>query len=101
MAKKMKKILYVLIAACTVLSSCELERLPHDGYTSEMIANDPGGFDMMLKGVYGQMKGMMDNAHRAGEYPGDNVIKDKTSTDAFAPYITYLHIPSNYRSDNI
>ncbi len=97
----MKKILYIALAACFALSSCELERLPHNGYTPDMVAADPGSFDLLLTGVYGQMKAMMDNSHRAGEYPGDNVVKDKSSTDAFAPYISYLHIPSNYRSGNI
>jgi hypothetical protein len=97
----MKKTAYIIIAACVALTACDVERFPHNGYRKEQLEVDPAAFELLLTGVYGQMKGMADNSHRAGEYPGDNVAKDKNSTDAFAPYISYLHIPSNYRSQNI
>jgi hypothetical protein len=63
---------------------------------------DPGAFDLMLEGCYAQFKGMADDIHRLGEYPGDNLLKDKSSTDSFMQYIDYLHNPNNAgRANNI
>ncbi len=91
----MKQLSYIIITACLLLTSCDLERMPYSGYTDEQIAQDPAALDLMLQGCYGQLKSMIDNNHRFGEYPGDNLLKDKSSTDAFMQYIDYLHNPNN------
>ena len=85
----MKKILYFALAALFALSSCELERTPHSGYTPDDLYEDPeAAFELMLTGVYGQMKGMVDAHHRTGEYPGDNIAKHLSTTDAMSVFIT-------------
>ena len=97
----MKKIIYTIIYATalfTGFTGCELERLPFNGYSEETIKKDPeGSFDIMLNGCYGQLKGWSDVMHRVGEYAGDNMMIRGTSTDAFYSFISYVHIPDNYR----
>lgn len=85
-----------------MLSSCELERTPHGGYTGEEMAVNPTAFESMITGLYGQMKGMADATHRAGDYPGDNSSKHSSTTDAMADYMTYNHRKiSNWRTETI
>lgn len=98
----MKKILYSALAACLVLSSCELERTPHSGYTPEQLGQNPAALQILLTGIYGQMKGMADATNRIAEMPGDNTNKDKSSTDDFMDYFNYNHrIRNNGRTANV
>jgi hypothetical protein len=87
----MKKISYIVAAACMVFASCELERMPHTGYTTDQMDESPTAVTEMLTGVYGQLKGMVDATHRTGEYPGDTFAKNQSTTDDFSDYMTFNH----------
>lgn len=98
----MKKIFISALAVCLVLSSCELERMPHSGYTPEQLSKNPSALKILLTGIYGQMKGMADATHRIAEMPGDNTNKDKSSTDDFMDYFNYNHrVRNNSRTANV
>ncbi|MCS2346767.1 hypothetical protein NXX82_22730 [Bacteroides fragilis] len=44
-----------------------------------------------------KLKSWSDPMHRLGEYAGDNMAKDKSSTDAFFDFISYSRDADNYR----
>jgi tetratricopeptide (TPR) repeat protein len=89
----MKKILFVLLAAASI-TSCNIDRLPHNLMDSDVIANNP---DAMINGAYAQLKAWSDPMHRAGEYAGDNMMIRGASTDAFYEFISYARTPNNGR----
>jgi len=95
----MKKIVFFVIMSAVILfTGCDLERLPYSGYTEETIKRDPeGAFDMLLTGIYGQMKDWGNQFHRVGEYSGDNITIRGTSTDNFFDFISFSHRANNGR----
>lgn len=94
---KNKLFLYTAFLA-TAFTSCDLERLPYDKYTEESImADKEAAMNILLNGAYGQLRDWSDVMHRVGEYAGDNIMIRGTSTDAFYSFISYKHIPDNYR----
>jgi len=93
----MKKIIVTLLAACS-LTACDIERLPHGSLAAEEIVGDPLTYmNELLNGSYAQLKTWSDPMHRCGEYAGDNMMKDKHSTDAFFDFISYNRSAQNYR----
>ena len=93
----MKKIATILLAACA-FTACDIERLPYGSMAAEQITNNPMQMmDELLNGSYAQLKTWSDPMHRCGEYAGDNMMKDKHSTDAFFEFISYNRTPNNYR----
>lgn len=85
-------------AAVTMLSSCDLTRLPYGSYTEDSIlADKEAALDILLNGCYGQLRDWSDVMHRVGEYAGDNIMIRGTSTDAFYSFISYQHTPNNGR----
>lgn len=93
----MKKIVLALMAACS-LTACDIERLPYGSMSSEQITQNPlQMMDELLNGSYAQLKSWSDPMHRCGEYAGDNMMKDKHSTDAFFEFISFQRTPNNYR----
>lgn len=93
----MKKIAIALLAACS-LAACDIERLPYGSMASEEITSDPLlMLDELMNGSYAQLKTWSDPMHRCGEYAGDNMMKDKHSTDPFFEFISYSRTPNNYR----
>lgn len=93
----MKKIAIALLAACS-LAACDIERLPYGSMASEEITSDPLlMLDELMNGSYAQLKTWSDPMHRCGEYAGDNMMKDKHSTDPFFEFISYSRTPNNDR----
>lgn len=93
----MKKIATILLAACT-FTACDIERLPYGSMSAEQITSNPMQMmDELLNGSYAQLKTWSDPMHRCGEYAGDNMMKDKHSTDAFFEFISFNRTPNNYR----
>lgn len=80
-----------------MLAGCSLERLPYDKYTREQVEAD---LNIMLTGCYSKLKAWADNMHYVGEFGGDNVMKQATSTDVWFEFISYNHTPTNYRMYN-
>ena len=78
----MKKIAIVaLAAAATFITSCDIERLPYDKYTEDKIMEDKdAAVDVLLNGCYAKLKKASEHLHYCGEFPGDNVCKDKPTT---------------------
>lgn len=94
----MKKLAITFLAASTLFTACDIERLPNGSMAAEDIVKDPNGsLDALLDGSYAQMKGWSDVMHRCGEYAGDNMMIRGTSTDAFYEFISYSRTPNNYR----
>ncbi len=95
----MKKIvLYSLLVAGILFSSCDINRLPYGSMPDENIKQDPdASLETLLNGTYAQLKGWSDVMHRCGEYAGDNIMIRGTSTDAFYEFISYSRTPNNYR----
>jgi len=89
----MKKLIIFAFAAC-LFTACELDREPYSYYTTEQVKGD---LDIMLNGCYARLKGWSDNMHYVGEFGGDNVMKQATSTDHWFQFISYMHTPSNDR----
>ena len=88
----MKKIAIVaLAAAATFITSCDIERMPYDKYTEDKIMED----DVLLNGCYAKLKTASEHLHYCGEFPGDNVCKDKPTTNPFGTYFTYQHTVNN------
>lgn len=94
----MKKILLSIITI-GLLASCDIDRLPYGSMPAEEI--DPENqFTELLNGCYAQLKTWSDPMHRCGEYAGDNITKDKHSTDAFFDFISFERSANNYRLQN-
>lgn len=93
----MKKIAIVaLAAAATFITSCDIERLPYDKYTEDKIMEDKdAAVDVLLNGCYAKLKKASEHLHYCGEFPGDNVCKDKPTTNPFGTYFTYQHTVNN------
>lgn len=93
-----KKLLLYTAFLGVALTSCDLERLPYDKYTEDVIMADKVvAMDILLNGAYGQLRDWSDVMHRVGEYAGDNIMIRGTSTDAFYSFISYKHTPDNDR----
>lgn len=98
---KIKKNIFVLMAAAALLGSCDIERFPTYSMSDELIKKDPAGnLDALLNGMYAQLKSWSDPMHRCGEYAGDNIVIRGSSTDAFFEFISYSRTPNNYRLQN-
>lgn len=94
---KTKKILTVLLAAAS-LSACDIDRFPTYQMSSDQVTQDPvGQLEILMNGMYAQLKTWSDPMHRCGEYAGDNMMIRGSSTDAFYEFITYSRTPVNYR----
>ena len=94
----MKKIATILLAAACSLTACDIERLPYGSLAAEEITKDPQALlTELVNGSYAQLKDWSDPMHRCGEYAGDNMMKDKHSTDAFFDFISYNRSANNYR----
>lgn len=95
----MKKIvLYSLVLAGILFSSCDINRLPYGSMPDENIKEDPdGSLETLLNGTYAQLKGWSDVMHRCGEYAGDNITIRGSSTDPFYEFISYSRTPNNGR----
>ena len=93
----MKKIsLYVCLAAAALMTSCDLERQPYDYYTEDKVMADKDqGVDILLNGCYGKLRTSYEHFHYCGEFPSDNVCKDKPTTNPFGTYFTYDHTANN------
>ncbi|MDO5035737.1 MAG: RagB/SusD family nutrient uptake outer membrane protein [Porphyromonas sp.] len=95
---KIRNILWALIPLLGLITSCDVERLPHDSIDASSITNDPGSsMDNLLRGAYAQLKSWSDVMHRCGEYAGDNIMIRGSSTDAFYEFISFQRTPQNYR----
>lgn len=80
--------------AC-LFTACEIERTPYGSYTDDQVKSD---LSIMLNGCYANLKSnWSENMHYVGEFGGDNVMKQQTSTDAWFEFISYNHTPTNYR----
>ncbi len=93
----MKKII-LFIAAVSIFSACDIDRTPYDKYTEGEVKQD---IDIMLNGYYTRLKRWSDNMHFVGEFGGDNVMKQASSTDSWFEFISYTHTPSNGRMKNL
>lgn len=94
---KTKKILTLLLAAAS-LSACDIDRFPTERMSSDQVTQDPlGRLEILMNGMYAQLKTWSDPMHRCGEYAGDNMMIRGSSTDAFYEFITYSRTPVNYR----
>lgn len=93
----MKKLLTILLAA-GALTACDIERLPYGSMAAEQITSNPAEqLNELLNGSYAQLQDWSDEMHRCGEYAGDNILKDKHSTDDFIDFITYDRKADNGR----
>lgn len=91
----MKNIIFGAIAALTLVTSCDLERLPYDAYTDTTIQEDPETtLDVLLNGNYSTMRSIYDTYIRFGEYRSDNVRKDKPTTAGYSIFYTWDRNPS-------
>lgn len=94
----MKKIATIILAAACSLTACDIERLPYGSLAAEEITKDPQALlTELVNGSYAQLKSWSDPMHRCGEYAGDNMMKDKHSTDAFFDFISYNRSANNGR----
>ena len=93
----MKKIAIVaLAAAATMITSCDIERQPYGYYTDDKImADKEAAVDVLLNGSLSKLKTASEHLHYCGEFPSDNVCKDKPTTNPFGTYFTYLHTVNN------
>lgn len=93
----MKKLSIVaLAAAATFITSCDIERMPYDKYTEDKIMGDKdAAVDVLLNGCYAKLKTASEHLHYCGEFPSDNVCKDKPTTNPFGTYFTYQHTVNN------
>lgn len=94
---KTKKILTVLLVAAS-LSACDIDRFPTYQMSSDQVTQDPvSQLEILMNGMYAQLKTWSDPMHRCGEYAGDNMMIRGSSSDAFYEFITYSRTPVNYR----
>lgn len=92
----MKKTILGFISAALLLTSCDIDRLPYGSMSSDQV--DPENqFTELVNGGYAQLKDWSDPMHRCGEYAGDNICKDKHSTDAFFDFISFNRTANNGR----
>lgn len=93
----MKKIaIAALAAAATMITSCDIDRAPYGYYTDDKImADKEAAVDVLLNGCYSKMKTASEHLHYCGEFPSDNVCKDKPTTNPFGTYFTYQHTVNN------
>lgn len=93
----MKKIAIVaLAAAATMITSCDIERQPYGYYTDDKImADKEAAVDVLLNGSLSKLKTASEHLHYCGEFPSDNVCKDKPTTNPFGTYFTYQHTVNN------
>ncbi|MCC8096733.1 MAG: RagB/SusD family nutrient uptake outer membrane protein [Tannerellaceae bacterium] len=89
----MKKIFLFIMIVCA-FTACDLERFPYDKYTQEQVEDD---LEILLTGCYSCLKSWSNNMHFVGEFGGDNVMKQATSTDPWFEFISYDHTPTNAR----
>lgn len=89
----MKKIAILAMAAC-LFAACEIDREPYSAYTEEQVKTD---LDIMLNGCYASLKDWSENMHYVGEFGGDNVMKQQTSSDSWFQFISYMHTTTNDR----
>ena len=67
--------------------------------SAEQITQDPtSSLESLVNGCYAQLKSWSDPMHRLGEYAGDNMAKDKSSTDAFFDLIPVMLIIIVYKA---
>jgi len=92
----MKKIAILTIAAC-LFAACDIDREPYSYYTEGQVKAD---LDIMLNGCYAKLKPWSDNMHYVGEFGGDNVMKQQTSSDSWFQFISYMHTTTNARMKN-
>lgn len=91
-----KTSLYVCLVAAALMTSCDLERQPYDYYTEDKVMADKDqGVDILLNGCYGKLRTSYEHFHYCGEFPSDNVCKDKPTTNPFGTYFTYDHTANN------
>lgn len=96
-----KSTLNIFIASALsglMFTSCDIERFPTGSMSEEQIKGNPEAIvSNLVDGMYAQLKTWSDPMHRLGEYAGDNIMKDKHSTDDFFSFITYNRTPNNGR----
>ncbi|WP_293710902.1 RagB/SusD family nutrient uptake outer membrane protein [uncultured Parabacteroides sp.] len=101
MKNNIKKFFLATICIGTLLTSCDVERLPNGSMAAEDITSDPNtALDGLVRGAYAQLKTWSDPMHRLGEYAGDNMMIRGSSTDAFYEFISYARTANNYRLQN-
>ena len=92
------KLIFATVLSGALLSSCDIERLPHGSMSAGQITSDPNAsLQSLVDGAYAQLKTWSDPMHRCGEYAGDNMMIRGASTDAFYEFITFSRTPNNYR----
>ncbi len=93
----MKKTMIVALAAvATMITSCDIDRAPYGYYTDDKIMSDKeAAVDVLLNGCYAKLKTASEHLHYCGEFPSDNVCKDKPTTNPFGTYFTYQHTVNN------
>ena len=101
MKSYIKKFILATVCTGTLLTSCDIERLPNGSMATEDITSDPNtALDGLVRGAYAQLKTWSDPMHRLGEYAGDNMMIRGSSTDAFYEFISYARTANNYRLQN-
>ena len=86
----------ILVLSALIFGGCDIERLPYGSYSAETITKDKAeALDILLNGCYGQLRSATDVMHRTGEYPGDNIMKQNSTTNNFSQYMSYKHTASN------
>lgn len=100
MKTNIKKFFLATVCIGTLLTSCDIERLPNGSMAAEDITSDPNkALDGLVRGAYAQLKTWSDPMHRLGEYAGDNMMIRGSSTDAFYEFISFSRTAENYRLD--
>lgn len=98
MKTNIKKFFLASVCIGTLLTSCDIERLPNGSMAAEDITSDPNtALDGLVRGAYAQLKTWSDPMHRLGEYAGDNMMIRGSSTDAFYEFISFSRTAENYR----
>lgn len=101
MKTNIKKFFLASVCIGTLLTSCDIERLPNGSMAAEDITSDPNtALDGLVRGAYAQLKTWSDPMHRLGEYAGDNMMIRGSSTDAFYEFISFSRTAENGRLDN-
>ena len=100
MKTNIKNFFLATVCIGTLLTSCDIERLPNGSMAAEDITSDPNkALDGLVRGAYAQLKTWSDPMHRLGEYAGDNMMIRGSSTDAFYEFISFSRTAENYRLD--
>lgn len=90
------------ILGITLMTACNIDRLPYDSVESEKAESDPNFLKNAITGVYGYMKGTLSNSwinetHRLMEYNSDNVSLSGTTGDPLFYMYNYHHIDNGWR----